>query len=117
MHLHGHDYLLLYTGPGKWDGTTKGWQLDNPPRRDTAIMHPNGYFVMAWPLDNPGIWLLHCHVAWHSSQGFGMTLLESPGLINALGASSDWNSTFTPMCEKWHEYEASAPFHQDDSGV
>jgi hypothetical protein len=117
LHLHGHDFVILSTGHGKWNGTTEGWNWTNPPRRDTAIMPPNGHIVMAWPLDNPGIWLLHCHVTWHSSQGFGVTLLESAGAITATRATSDWNSVLAPMCKKWNEWYPTSRYHQDDSGI
>ena len=117
MHLHGHDFLVLASGIGKWTGQTDDWQFTNPQRRDTASMPPNGHIVIAWALDNPGLWLLHCHIPWHSSQGFSATILESPGLILGSGATSDWEEDFVPICEKWNEYYPDSPFKQDDSGV
>ncbi|KAJ4287146.1 hypothetical protein N0V90_012544 [Kalmusia sp. IMI 367209] len=118
IHLHGHDFLVLEAGANaRWDGTTNGWQSKNPPRRDTVILPPNGYIVIAFALDNPGVWLLHCHIAWHSSQGFGATILESPALIPGSGATSDWDKEFEPMCNDWDDWYPSSPFKQEDSGV
>ena len=117
MHLHGHDFLVLHSGIGKWDRQTDDWQLTNPLRRDTASMPPNGHIVIAWPLDNPGLWALHCHIPWHSSQGFSATILESPALIAGSGATSDWEKDLEPICQKWNEFYPTSPFKQDDSGV
>ena len=36
--------------------------LDNPPRRDVAMLTSGGYMVIAFPTDNPGIGLMHCHI-------------------------------------------------------
>ncbi|KAI1651164.1 uncharacterized protein F4817DRAFT_311993 [Daldinia loculata] len=36
------------------------------------------YIVIQWEQDNPGIWLLHCHIAWHLSGGMGWMVLERP---------------------------------------
>ena len=34
----------------------------NPPRRDVATLPARGYFVIAFITDNPGAWLMHCHI-------------------------------------------------------
>lgn len=74
--------------------------MKNPPRRDTATMPSNGFLAIAWPLDNPGVWTLHCHIAWHSSQGFGATVVESAHLIpNPVGG--DWAKELDPICKAW----------------
>jgi hypothetical protein len=118
MHLHGHDFMILAAHPNiRWDGTTNGWDLTNPPRRDTASLPQNGHMVIAWALDNPGIWLLHCHIAWHTSQGFGATVLESPALIPGSPAASDWDTQAAPQCRDWNGYYPTSPFQQEDSGV
>lgn len=28
-----------------------------------------GFLAIAFKPDNPGAWLLHCHIAWHASSG------------------------------------------------
>lgn len=62
MHLHGHDFWVLAAGAGAFDSSVR---LDtaNPPRRDTAMLPASGYLVIAFKTDNPGVWLLHCHVS------------------------------------------------------
>jgi len=41
------------------------WNLDNPMRRDTITVPAQGHVILRFMADNPGIWALHCHVAWH----------------------------------------------------
>lgn len=65
MHLHGHDMWVLNDGPEQWDGTIIN--PENPQRRDTQSLSPHGHIVFQYNLDNPGVWLLHCHIAWHLS--------------------------------------------------
>lgn len=57
IHLHGHDFYIIGEGSGTWDGTTTGLKLNNPTRRDTATIPPGGYLLLAFPADNPGIWM------------------------------------------------------------
>ena len=71
IHLHGHDFLVLDQGFGLYNAATASLNLQNPPRRDTAIMpfQPGvvgGYLVVAFYTDNPGVWLMHCHIGWVS---------------------------------------------------
>lgn len=118
VHLHGHDFLLLESGANaSWDGTTTRWQTKNPPRRDTAILPPNGYMVIAIALDNPGIWLLHCHIAWHASQGFGVTVLEDASVVQAGAGVGAWGGKGEDQCKKWNAWYPGSPYHQEDSGV
>src|SRR3569833_83505 len=70
IHLHGHNFLLLGAGTGTFASSrTRELQFENPVRRDVAQMPGNGWIVIAFLTDNPGAWLLHCHIGWHVSQG------------------------------------------------
>ncbi|KAF9888532.1 hypothetical protein FE257_008639 [Aspergillus nanangensis] len=78
MHIHGHDLVVLKSSsePYQGYGSLKGLQLDNPLRRDTVLLPNNGYLVVAWKSDNPGVWALHCHIAWHASAGLALQIVE-----------------------------------------
>ena len=39
-----------------------------------------GYVVVRFPLDNEGLWLLHCHVLWHQAIGMGTFLRVGEGI-------------------------------------
>ncbi|KAL1598800.1 laccase, multicopper oxidase, benzenediol:oxygen oxidorectuctase [Paraconiothyrium brasiliense] len=96
IHLHGHDFYVLAQESDKtWSGDISGLKMDNPPRRDTATLPVKGYLVLAFESDNPGLWLMHCHIPFHLSQGFGIQFVERAGDITAsLDGVNGW-------CEDW----------------
>lgn len=63
MHLHGHHFRRVAS-----DGTVG-------PLRDTLLMGRGETAQIAFVADNPGYWLLHCHMLEHSAGGM-MTWLR-----------------------------------------
>ncbi|WP_137702152.1 multicopper oxidase family protein [Marimonas lutisalis] len=63
MHLHGHHFRQVAA-----DGTMG-------PLRDTLLMNRGETAEIAFLADNPGDWLLHCHMLEHSAGGM-MTWLR-----------------------------------------
>jgi len=121
IHLHGHDYYIVGSGPGTWDGSTAGLKFNNPTRRDTAILPAGGYLLIAFPADNPGMWIMHCHIAWHASQGLSVQFMERMSEIK--GTLGD-TSILKDGCDAWDGYWAegsepnpSRPYEQTDSGI
>ena len=57
MHLHGHHFRQLGV-----DGLIG-------PLRDTLLVDPGETADIAFVADNPGAWLLHCHMLEHSAAG------------------------------------------------
>jgi len=112
IHLHGHDFYILAQDTGTYSSSTT-LQLTNPPRRDTAMLPASGYLVIAFQTDNPGAWLMHCHIGWHTSEGFALQLVERASEIPALIDFQSLNST----CAAWDTYVASSGVERDDSGV
>ena len=62
MHLHGHTFQVI-----KPDGSPG-------PRKDTVIVKPMQTLTVRLVADNPGIWMLHCHNAYHMGAGMMTTL-------------------------------------------
>jgi FtsP/CotA-like multicopper oxidase with cupredoxin domain len=68
IHLHGHDFAILAQGTNYSalvaNNITMNFQ--NPPRRDVALLPAapglGGYLIIAFKADNPGVWLVHCHI-------------------------------------------------------
>ncbi|KAH7350933.1 laccase precursor [Rhexocercosporidium sp. MPI-PUGE-AT-0058] len=114
IHLHGHDFWVIGQGTGVFDLQTSELNLINPPRRDVASLPGNGYLAMAFKKDNPGSWLMHCHIAWHASQGLAMQFVESESAISATIADS---SILTNTCAAWKNYSSTEIWSQDDSGI
>ncbi|KAA8899145.1 multicopper oxidase [Sphaerosporella brunnea] len=113
IHLHGHDFYVLAQGTGTYDSSTVTLGLTNPPRRDVAMLPGSGYLVIGFLTDNPGAWLMHCHIGWHTSEGFALQLVERYSEIAALIDSDTLNST----CAAWDTYVAASSVVEDDSGV
>ena len=55
-----------------------------PIRRDSWVLGPYGTTTVRFVADNPGVWLLHCHMEWHVEAGMTMTLIDSPDQIQAI---------------------------------
>lgn len=119
MHLHGHDFYILAQGTGVYTEGTTTLNLDNPPRRDTAMLPSSGHLVIAFLTDNPGAWLMHCHIAWHASEGLSLQIVER---ISEIPALFDDNLTIdsgvmNDTCTNWATYVAANDIVQDDSGI
>ena len=113
IHLHGHDFYILGAGTGIFNNT-QPLQYVNPPRRDVAMLPASGYLVLAFITDNPGAWLMHCHIAWHIGLGLGAQFLERASEIPSLpGFNDDW----TNQCATWNKYYQTAPYKLEDSGL
>ncbi|KJZ74708.1 hypothetical protein HIM_05825 [Hirsutella minnesotensis 3608] len=85
FHMHGYSFFVVATGrPAVGQGLgynplDPGTQAPavnaaNPLRKDTVYVPSTGYVILRFPLDNDGLWLLHCHVLWHQSVGMGIVL-------------------------------------------
>lgn len=88
FHLHGHVFQVIKRSEeGDDDDDPIVFDPSNPDhtsypqyplRRDTVSVNPNGFIVIRFKADNPGVWFFHCHVDWHLEQGLAITLIESP---------------------------------------
>jgi hypothetical protein len=115
IHLHGHTFYVLGQGSGAWSGDLSTLTLTNPIHRDSATLPANGYLVLAFLTDNPGAWLMHCHIPFHISAGLGVQFLErSSDILSSIGDLSG----FKQGCSSWDSYENGIPgFSEGDSGL
>ncbi|KAF2786927.1 multicopper oxidase [Melanomma pulvis-pyrius CBS 109.77] len=113
IHLHGHDFYVLGQGSGTFDinNTPKTLTYQNPPRRDTALLPGGGWLALAFPTDNPGAWLMHCHIAWHVADGLAVQFLEAKDQ-SPLG-DANWDKT----CSNWNLYAQNPVYPKIDSGL
>jgi FtsP/CotA-like multicopper oxidase with cupredoxin domain len=132
FHLHGHNFYVLDVGTGPtsepgsvaarqagprfangatWDGSVVN--PGNPMRRDTVLIPPYGYAAIQFELDNPGVWPLHCHVAWHLSGGQGLNVIYKADQIPALP-----DGFIDGTCDAWNAYTTNdGPVDQIDAGA
>lgn len=124
FHMHGHGVQVVGWGPGRFDPsssppssspsssssaaaadteTTKTvWNLDNPLRRDTFTVPAESHVVIRFRADNPGLWVLHCHVAWHLEAGMLVSFLERPSDLRRLvgGMDAETRALSESFCPK-----------------
>ncbi len=60
IHLHGYAFRVLKRG---------GRPLDRPEWRDTVLIGRREAVEVAFVADNPGAWMLHCHILEHQAAG------------------------------------------------
>ena len=70
------DFNILPQDSGTYDSDSDTLNLSDPPRWDVAVLPSASYLVNAFYTNNPGAWLLHCHVGWHTSEGFALRIVE-----------------------------------------
>ena len=95
FHLHGHKFWLHSYGAGMYDKlSSTSVPITYPVLRDTVILYaseyayftlnrnssnhlqPCGWIKLRMVADNPGLWMLHCHIGAHSFMGMNVLLKE-----------------------------------------
>lgn len=122
---------VLGQGNGEVDLTKLNFV--NPIRRDTVMLNgaggpppppgtpppprPLGYTVIGFESDNPGAWLMHCHIVWHVEGGMALQFIERPKEIGADKYAS--KPEFKKECAALKEYEKdpSKKKHEGQSGL
>ena len=66
MHLHGFSFRVL---------KRNGAAVPHSQWADTVLLAPRDTVELAFVADNPGDWMLHCHVTDHQTAGL-MTVLR-----------------------------------------
>ncbi|KAI4157494.1 MAG: hypothetical protein LQ342_008248 [Letrouitia transgressa] len=127
MHLHGHDFFLLAQQWQSFNLThvndSNIFHFNNPPRRDVALLPVGGYIAIAFKTDNPGIWILHCHIAWHASSGLALQIFERQPDVIKQSQQLGWADQTNKVCAKWRSWLDNpknwfdSVAFQEDSGI
>lgn len=80
FHLHGYRVWVLGYGDGyfSYQHPEIMASLNRPERvvkRDTVTIEPYHWVAVRVMLDNPGVWMLHCHTAWHLEAGMAAVMV------------------------------------------
>ncbi|KAG2057732.1 laccase [Suillus hirtellus] len=90
FHLHGHSFAVIRSA-----GST-AYNYVDPVMRDTVNTGNTGDRVtIRFITDNPGPWLLHCHIDWHLSAGLAIVFAEAP---EDVAASQPLNNASRQLC-------------------
>ena len=86
FHTHGHSFRIVAT-----DGNPV------PPAaqltKDTVLVAPGERYDIIFEANNPGVWMVHCHIENHAANGM-MTLIEYEGYLPTGPLRDLW--TYTP---------------------
>jgi hypothetical protein len=74
------------------------------------MLPSDGYLLLAFQTDNPGAWLMHCHIGWHTSEGLAIQFIERYSEIR--GTIKDYSS-MKSTCDNWDAWQT---FPDIDSG-
>ncbi|KAJ7593844.1 Cupredoxin [Mycena floridula] len=86
FHLHGHAFSVTQSA-----GRTPNFK--NPVRRDVTEVVAGKTTTIRFVTDNPGPWILHCHIDFHLEAGFAVVLAEdAPDTAQANPVPADWKN-------------------------
>jgi FtsP/CotA-like multicopper oxidase with cupredoxin domain len=85
FHTHGHSFKIVAT-----DGNPvpEAAQIT----KDTVLIAPGERYDLAFDANNPGVWMVHCHIENHAANGM-MTLIEYEGYAPTGPLKEFWDQT------------------------
>lgn len=88
LHLHGHAFDVIRSAG------SDTYNYVNPVKRDVVNIGVAGDNVtIRFTTDNPGPWIMHCHIDWHLELGFAVVFAEdAPDIASTNLVNSDWDS-------------------------
>eukprot|EP00897_Mesotaenium_endlicherianum_P004752 jgi/Mesen1/4304/ME000022S03593 len=91
FHLHGQDFWLVGRGEGTFNASaweSYEYNLQDPPQLSTVMLYDSQWLALRFRANNPGVWLLHCHVEPHMGAGM-MAVLRVKGPPGSIPAPPD----------------------------
>ncbi|KAL4114127.1 hypothetical protein PRIC2_014807 [Phytophthora ramorum] len=103
FHLHGHSPWVVGSGqatlaevqssslsPLKLSGAMfrDVYTVPPCPTDDANVCTGVGYVVLRLEADNPGVWMLHCHIDWHLDGGLAMLFVEGEQQLQDAGVDA-----------------------------
>lgn len=105
------DYRSAKWRNSSWNnGNIPDMNVKDPPLKDTVVIPYKGYVVLRLKTENPGFWLMHCHLETHMSVGMAVVIqvgdpMEMPKLPDNF-----------PMCSSYPAYNEPDSKSKSDSG-
>ncbi|WRX32562.1 Multicopper oxidase [Theobroma cacao] len=83
LHLHGFNFFVVGQGFGNFDPKKDlaNFNLVDPIERNTVGVPSGGWVAIRFLADNPGVWLMHCHLEVHTSWGLKMAWIVLDGKL------------------------------------
>ncbi|TEB23093.1 laccase 2 precursor [Coprinellus micaceus] len=94
IHLHGHAFSVVRSAG------SSTYNYANPVQRDVVnIGDASDNVTIRFQTDNPGPWIMHCHIDWHLVLGLSVVFAEDIPTI----ASSDPPTAWDQLCPIYDE--------------
>ncbi|ESK85706.1 laccase [Moniliophthora roreri MCA 2997] len=94
MHLHGHTFDVIKSAD------SPVYNFKDPVRRDTVGVAGNNLTTIRFVTDNPGPWLLHCHIDFHLVDGLAVVFAEDTRNVKSANpVPPDWSK----LCPIWNK--------------
>uniref|UniRef100_A0AAV1U7F4 Laccase n=1 Tax=Peronospora matthiolae TaxID=2874970 RepID=A0AAV1U7F4_9STRA len=115
FHLHVHSPWIVGSGRASRDaiiaGNLQTLRLDGPMQHDvftvpecltdtTGACTDMGYVVFRINGDNPGVWLMHCHIDWHFVVGLSMLFVEAEDVLHEEGLAAFSPNMLLSVCNR-----------------
>lgn len=108
IHLHGYSFMVMSSfraegrnGWGSYNPYTSAppgpVNLRNPIVKDTVAVPRRGHVVIRLKADNPGLWMMHCHMLVH--MGTGMVTGLQVGAVDDFDHSKSINESAARLCK------------------
>ncbi|EAU90667.2 laccase 2 [Coprinopsis cinerea okayama7 len=86
FHLHGHEFAVVRSAG------SSTYNFANPVRRDVVSAGVAGDNVtIRFRTDNPGPWILHCHIDWHLVLGLAVVFAEDAPTVATMDPPPAWD--------------------------
>ncbi|RXW17574.1 hypothetical protein EST38_g8286 [Candolleomyces aberdarensis] len=100
IHLHGHAFSVVRSAG------SSTYNYNNPVKRDVVNVGGAGDNVtIRFTTDNPGPWILHCHIDWHMVLGLSVVFAEDAPAV----ANQDPPPSWDQLCPKFDRLPAEDP--------
>lgn len=64
-----------------YNGNIPNPNLKNPVKKDTVVVPCGGYTTIRFLADNPGYWVMHCHIENHHANGMQLLIKEGDSSV------------------------------------
>ncbi|GLB40732.1 putative multicopper oxidase family protein [Lyophyllum shimeji] len=100
FHMHGHVFHVI-----KSAGNDSEHNYIDPPKRDTVSLgHAGSNVTIRFVSNNPGPWILHCHINWHLERGLAVVLADS---IDDFTNKTKYSDTWKELCPTYNKLPSS----------
>ncbi|XP_060077747.1 uncharacterized protein LOC132557276 [Ylistrum balloti] len=118
---------MSFCNQGTWRNST--WlgnnvpdlNLINPPKKDTLNMPYGSYAVIRYKANNPGVWMLHCHVQVHMALGMSLLINSSYGMHpvppKGFPVCHDFPSAFRERLEDYQQQSPTTPAQRQNTAT